>query len=338
MERLAALFPNGFTIVMASGIISIDALKLGHAWVGGALFAVAIAAWLLACAAGVVRGRRDGRALGDALTHHESGPGSLSLVAATAILGSLFAAFHVAAWLVTPLFGLSVLLWWITQYGFLAGVTERRTKPPLEAGLSGQWLLVVVATEALASLGADIATSPALAFVCYAWVLLGGVYYLLLGALVLYRFTFVAMPPEDLAGPWWINEGAAAITVLAGGKLMTSGLSIGAFPLRDLLAPIIVIFWSDATFWIPLLLLLFAWKHLTRRRAFRYSMQQWSVVFPLGMYCAGTLELERTYGLGFLHPLARAVFWIALLGWCGAFVGAVRVVFNRDGTPRPAPG
>ncbi len=105
MERLAALFPNGFTIVMASGSISIDALRLGHAWVGGALFTVAIAAWLLACTAGVARGRRDGRALGNALTHHESGPGFLTLVAATAILGSLFAAFHVAAWLVTPLFG-----------------------------------------------------------------------------------------------------------------------------------------------------------------------------------------------------------------------------------------
>ena len=101
------------------------------------------------------------------------------------------------------------------------------------------------------------------------------------------------MPPEDVTGSWWINAGAAAVTtVLAGGKLMGSGLSIGPFPLRDLLSPIVVAFWADATFWIPLLLLLFAWKHLIRRRMFRSVLAQWSVVFPLGMYCAATLELE----------------------------------------------
>ncbi len=84
---------------------------------------------------------------------------------------------------------------------------------------------------------------------------------------------------------------------------MGSGLSIGPFPLRDLLSPVIVAFWADATFWIPLLLLLFAWKHLIRRRMFRSVLAQWSVVFPLGMYCAATLEIEAAYGLGFLHPL-----------------------------------
>ena len=339
LRRFAALFPNAFALVMATGIIAIDALKLGWLRIGWALFAVAIAAWLALCAAGLLRAVLDGRARARALTHHESGPGFLTLVAGTAIVGSGFAAFHAATFLVVPLFALAVLLWWITQYGFLAGVTEGRIKPPLEAGLSGQWLLLVVATQALASLGADIAgASPALAFVCYAWVLLGGIYYLLLGAMVLYRFAFVAMPPEDITGPWWINGGAAAITVLAGGKLMSSGLSIGPFALRDLLSPVVVAFWADATFWIPLLIVLFAWKHLTRRRPFRYSLAQWSVVFPLGMYCAATLELERAYGLGFLHPLARAAFWVALLAWCAAFAGALRAVTNRDGTPRPAPG
>ncbi|MEO8716212.1 MAG: tellurite resistance/C4-dicarboxylate transporter family protein [Acetobacteraceae bacterium] len=339
MQRFAALFPNAFTIVMASGIIAIDALRLGHAAIGLALFAIAIAAWLLLFAAGLVRAVLEGRGLGRALTQHESGPGFLALVAGTAILGSLFAAFGVAAWAATPLFALATLLWWITQYGLLAGVTERRAKPPLETGLSGQWLLLVVATQALASLGADIAArAPSLAFICYAWVLLGGVYYLLLSAMVLYRFAFVAMPPEDITGPWWINGGAAAITVLAAGKLMSSGLSVGAFRLHDLLAPLIVAFWADATFWIPLLLLLFAWKHLIRRRPFRYSIAQWSVVFPLGMYCAGTLELETAFGLGLLHPLAHIAFWVAFLAWCAASAGALRAVMRPGGTPRPGPG
>lgn len=338
-DRFARLFPNAFTMTMASGIIAIDAHALGFPRLRWALFAVTIGSWLALLVAGAIRLARDAEGLGTSLRHHETGPGFLTLVAATAIVGSGFATFGVAAWIVLPLFALSALFWCVTEYGFLAGVIEGRVKPPLEAGLSGQWLLLVVATEALAALGTDIASpSHALIFACYAWALLGGIYYVLLSAMVLYRFTFVAMPPEDVSGPWWINAGAAAITVLAAAKLMTIGVTFGGFALRDLLAPVVVVFWADATFWIPLLLLLFAWKHVIRRRAFRYSIAQWSVVFPLGMYCAGTLALEAVFRLEFLHPLARAFFWIALLAWCAAFVGAVRATFSPDGTPTPAQG
>ncbi len=339
LDRFARLFPNAFTLTMASGIIAIDALTLGWAPIGWALFAVAVASWLALLAAGIQLLARDADRLGAALGHHETGPAYLTLVAATAIIGSGFTAFGIAARLVLPLFAVSVLLWCVTQYGFLAGVTERRVKPPLEAGLSGQWLLLVVAAEGLAALGADIpGAPPALIFACYAWALLGALYYVLLSAMVLYRFAFVTMPPEDVSGPWWINAGAAAITVLAAAKLMVTGASIGPFALRDLLGPVVVAFWADATFWIPLLLLLFAWKHAVRRRTFHYSIALWSVVFPLGMYCAGTLALEAVYGLGFLHPLARAFFWIALLAWCAATVGAIRAAFSPDDRPTPARG
>ncbi len=329
LHRFAALFPSAFALVMATGIIAIDAVDLGRARIGWALFAVSIGAWLLLVGAGLVRAALSPATLTRDLLRHETGPAFLTLVAGTAVLGSDFAAFHLANWVVAPLFGLSILLWWITQYGFLAGVTEGRAKPPVESGLSGQWLLLVVATQALAALGADVlkdaGAEPGLAFVCYAWVLLGAIYYVLLGAMVLYRFAFIAMPPEDVTGPWWINEGAAAITVLAGAKLMAvPGLAIGDFALRALLSPVVVAFWAEATFWIPLLVLLFAWKHLIRRRPLRYVTSHWSVVFPLGMYCAATLELETAYGLSFLHPLARGFFWVAFVAWCIAFVGALR--------------
>ena len=335
-RRFPSLFPGGFAAVMATGIISVDALELGWGWIGWALLAVNVAAWLLLWAAGFGRVALGGRTLARDLTRHETGPGFLTLAAGTAVLGSQFVAFGVAEAAVVPLFALAILAWWITLYGFLTGVTKGRIKPSLERGLSGQWLLLVVATQALASLGADLLKegdpSAVLAFVCYSWVLLGGVYYLILSTIVLYRFAFVAMPPEDVTGSWWINAGAAAVTVLAGGKLMGSGLSIGPFPLRDLLSPIVVAFWADATFWIPLLLLLFAWKHLIRRRMFRSVLAQWSVVFPLGMYCAATLELEAAYGLDFLHPLARFVFWVALLTWCVIAASALRA-FVQPGWP-----
>lgn len=338
-RQFSTLFPNTFAMVMATGIIAIDALQIGWPQIGWALFATNMGAWLLLWLAGFVRAVLDPRGLARNLSRHETGPGYLTLVAGTAVLGSDFGAFQLATWVVIPLFALSIALWWIVQYGFLAGVTEGRGKPPLESGLSGQWMLLVVATQAVASLGADVLRAhggpPGLAFVCYAWVLLGCIYYLLLGAIVLFRFTFVPMPPEDLTGPWWINEGSAAITVLAGGRLMAiPGLTIGAFALRDLLSPLVIVFWADATFWIPLLVVLFAWKLLTRLGKLGYAVTLWSVAFPLGMYCAATLELETVYGLGFLHPLARAFFWIAFLVWCATFAAALltgaRTILGRS--------
>ena len=340
-QRFSTLFPNTFAMVMATGIIAIDALHIGRTRIGWALFATNMGAWLMLWLAGFVRAALNPRGLARGLVHHETGPGYLTLVAGTAVLGSDFGAFHLATSAVVPLFALSVALWWIVQYGFLAGVTEGRAKPPLESGFSGQWLLVVVATQAVASLGADVLWEhggpPGLAFVCYAWVLLGCAYYLMLGAIVLLRFAFIPMPPEDLTGPWWINEGSAAVTVLAAGKLMAvPGLAVGGFALRGLLSPLVVVFWADATFWIPLLVVLFAWKHLVRLGTLGYAVTLWSVVFPLGMYCAATLELETAYGLGFLHPVARAFFWVAFLVWCATFAGALvrggRVVLGRAST------
>jgi tellurite resistance protein TehA-like permease len=186
----------------------------------------------------------------------------------------------------------------------------------------------------VASLGAEVLkqTGPAatgLTFICFAWVLLGGIYYVLLGSVVLYRFAFVSMPPEDVTGPWWINAGSAAITTLAAARLMmVSGLRIGGFALRDLLAPVVVAFWADATFWIPLLVLLSLWKHLMRDRGLRYSVSLWSVVFPLGMYCAATLALAQAFQLPFLHVLARVFFWIAFLAWCATLTAALPTVWR----------
>lgn len=334
---LRRLFPSHFVLVMATGIVSVDAALLGHRRIGLALFAVNVAAWLLLWGAGLARLAIEPRALLHSLARHRTGPAFLALVAGTAILGTQLPPLQLGQWAAAPLFALAAALWWGTIYGFFAGVSEGRLKPGLEHGFSGEWLLMVVATESLASLGADLlrhqaVPHPGFAFICYVLVLSGGVLYLFLGSLTIYRFAFVAMTPRDISGPWWISEGAAAITVLAGAKLMAvPGLMIGTFSLRALLAPIVVVFWADATFWIPLLVVLFAWKFLIRRQGLRYAHSLWAIVFPLGMFSADTLHLDNTYGLGFLHPVGRVFFWIAFVCWvatmAGALVAARRALF-----------
>ncbi len=249
-------------------------------------------------------------------------------------MGSDAAEFGMSARFSLALFSVAVLSWLFITYCFLATVTEGRNKPPLEKGLSGSWLLVVVATAALAVLGSDLLRylnrPQALAFFCYFWLVLAWFYYTVLASLILYRFAFVPMSATEIAGPWWINEGAAAITVLAATKLMEQpGLSMGPYQLRALIAPVAAIFWADATFWIPLLVLLFAWKHLVRMLPFRYSPELWSVVFPLGTYSVATLHFATVYGLSFLAPVARVVFWLAMLLWALSAIGMIAQASGR---------
>ena len=141
---------------MATGIISIDARELGWGWIGRVLLAVNIAAWVLLWAAGVGRAVLGGRALVVTCASRDGAgvPGGRGRNRRLAAAARRVPPRPIGA--PAPLFALAILAWWVTLYGFLTGVTKGRIKPSLERGLSGQWLLLVVATQALAALGADL--------------------------------------------------------------------------------------------------------------------------------------------------------------------------------------
>ncbi len=50
----------------------------------------------------------------------------------------------------------------------------------------------------------------------------GGMLYIWIISLIFYRYTFFTMSPSDLAPPYWINMGAAAISTLAGTMLVAA--------------------------------------------------------------------------------------------------------------------
>lgn len=328
-DRFASLVPGGFAMVMATGIVSIAARLLDHDAVGWALMVINAVLYPLLWVALLVRvARAPGRVAAE-LGSHERGPGFLTMVAASAVLGSQLDGFSLAPGMAVWLFGTAVVLWAVLLYAFLAAVTLREAKPEVHAGLSGSWLLMVVATESLAVLGVRVAVGSAapgpLIFACLAAFLLGGVLYALLMALILYRFVFMPMPTGALSGPWWINMGAVAIATLAGAGLMAlPTFDAHVAVLRHVAGPLTAVFWATATFWIPLLVVLFGWKHAVRREPIRYEMGQWSIVFPLGMYTAATTMFARDAGLAFLEPIAWWFFWVALLAWVLTAFGAVR--------------
>jgi len=106
-DRLAGLVPGGFAMVMATGIVSIAARLLSHAAVGWALLAINAVLYPLLCVALLVRlARGPGRLVAE-IASHERGPGFLTMVAASAVLGGQLAGFSLAPALVVGLFGVA---------------------------------------------------------------------------------------------------------------------------------------------------------------------------------------------------------------------------------------
>jgi len=116
--------------------------------------------------------------------------------------------------------------------------------------------------------------------------------------------------------------GAAAISTNAGSMLVLtdSGLPF-LLSIRPFIGGVSLSMWAWATWWIPLLVLLGAWKHAVCRVPLTYTPMFWSLVFPLGMYGLASLRLSLAADFPPLRAISQAMVWIALLAWTVTAVG-----------------
>jgi tellurite resistance protein TehA-like permease len=322
---LRDFFPGYFALVMGTGIIAVAARLLHYRALGWALFAIALVSYGVLWVILVARVIRFPRAVIADFASHERGPAFLTIVAANGVLGSQLDSFDILTNILPVLFWFSLSLWCVLVYAFLSIVTIGITKPDLEHGLNGAWLLLVVATESLSVLSCLLAqhtgAPAALVFVSLAFYLLGSMLYLVLSALIFFRWVFRPMYPAEMGASWWINMGAVAIATLAGAQLLAlPDKSAELVPLLGFVAPFTVLLWSTSTFWIPLLVILFTWKEM-QRGPHGYDPGLWSAVFPLGMYVVATHEYADVARLPFLDPIPQWLFWVALLAWTLTFIG-----------------
>ncbi len=329
VRLVADLPPGSFAFVMATGIVSIAAALLGFGRISSLLLAVNSAGFLVLWILTILRLIYLPSALIADLRDHRRGPGFLTVVAGTNVLGDQISLLTSHQDIAAALWFVGGVLWIGLVYCFFGAVTTRTTKPSLTAGLDGTWLLIVVAPESSAILGAQIAggfASPD--FVMFTSLLLyvlGGGLYLVVITLILYRWLFEPMAPEQLTPAYWINMGAAAITALAGARLSAAVVFTPVLAgFRGYIIGETLFFWSFASWWIPLLAGLMVWRHLPGRVRLVYQFDYWSLVFPLGMYAAATLSFARAVGVEFLAVVPRFFFWAAVAAWCLTFFGMVR--------------
>ncbi len=136
--------------------------------------------------------------------------------------------------------------------------------------------------------------------------------------------------------------GAMAISTLAGVRLVEEAHRM---PMLGEVAPFVkgmtLLFWATATWWIPILLALGAWRHLRRRFPLSYEHGYWAAVFPLGMYTVCTQNLIRVFQLPFLGPIPTFFVWVALAAWGLTFAGLLHHLVklpNENKLPaHPAP-
>jgi tellurite resistance protein TehA-like permease len=307
---------------MATGIVAI-ACKL-H---GLHEFAIALS-WMNLAAYPVLWGLLIARAVAfpqrvlSDLASHQRSPGFFTVVAASGVLGAQAVLLHDNLLAGQVLWWICVLLWMVCTYTVFALLTVQAEKPDLAAGINGGWLVAVVATQAVAVLGCTLrgdlwGDRESCLFLLMCFWLGGGMLYLWIIGLIFYRYMFFRFSPTDLMPPYWINMGAMAISALAGTLLYaTAEISVVLAPLRPFILGLTVMSWATATWWIPMLVVLGAWRHVARR-----DPLYWGLVFPLGMYSVCTFRLSEVVNVSPLAAIARAFVVVGSIAWTLTFLG-----------------
>lgn len=319
---------------MATGIVAVAVDELALGLLAKVVFALAALSYVALWVLFVLRFWRFSDEMRDDALHYERAPGFFAIVAATGVVGTAEASiFGIPAAL--SLWIAAIVLWIAITYTILPGLMIARNKPGFGTSFSGGWLLIVVATESIAVLGAPITSAASAmsaaveAFVSLCFWLVGGMLYLWLIALIFYRCVFLPMSASELTPAYWINMGAMSIATLAGASLLHQSQSIAQLrAIAPFLAGVTIAFWATATWWLPMLLALGFWRHVKMRYPLRYTQANWSAVFPLGMYSVATRNLADALPVPFLVPIADAFAWIAFFAWVATVAALGRRAFQ----------
>ena len=320
------LFPAYFALVMATGIISIACHLVTMDFLAFPLFYLNQFFYLVLWLMTLARIARPPKPPLHHLPNPHLGGGFLTLVAGTNVLGSQFVTLTANTNIALILWILGLVLWLFLIYALFTVLTVKQEKPPIDVGINGAWMLFVVSTQSIVVLGMLIVLRFAsyeemFTFAMLGFYLLGCMLYIVLISLILYRFLFFKIGADEMAPPYWINMGAVAITTLAGDNLLLKGTAPFLADLTPFIKGFTLFFWAAGTWWIPLLFLLGAWRHIYKRYPLTYHPVYWGLVFPMGMYTVATFRLAEVMKLDFLLLIPQYFIYLALIAWAANIFG-----------------
>lgn len=324
-EAVRGLAPGYFALVMATGIISVG-LRLEGVLLPSTLLLYACgAAFVVLSVLTLARLVAHRPQIRDDFMDPRRGFGFFTLVAGANVLGARLAMEKHTGW-TTALLVLALILWVVLGYVVPWTAVLGRSDRPVLTSANGTWFVWVVASQSVAVSAATLqphaATwqrGPLAILAVFSWSV-GVFLYAATGVFVALRLMLYELKPKDLTPSYWVAMGAAAITVLAGARIVEMASAPMVNATRGLVAGTSVVFWSFATWLIPPLVAAGWWRHRTHRVPLTYDATLWSMVFPLGMYAVAGIYLGKADHLPVVGTIGFVELWVALAVWVAVAV------------------
>ncbi|MBT8163603.1 MULTISPECIES: tellurite resistance/C4-dicarboxylate transporter family protein [Arthrobacter] len=325
-EGIRTLTPGYFALTMASGIISTGLQFEGVPGVSAALLAVCALSYVVLVVLNFVRLVRYPEEMRRDFTDARRAFGFFTFIAGTDVLG---VRLGTAGWpgATALLLGVAVVAWLVLGYLVPWTAVLGRDERPLLKDANGSWFVWCVATQSVALGAASVEPlagpdpRAALALVAVAAWSVGLILYAAVGIFVSLRLMAYRILPEDLRPQYFVAMGAMAISVLAGARIAGLPDAPMVDATRGLVAGSSVVFWSFASWLLPVLLAAGWWRHVIHRAPLAYEAGLWIVIFPLGMYAVAGIYLGQVDRLPLVALIGRIGLWVALPAFLATFAG-----------------
>lgn len=323
IPRIIAHFPyNYFALVMATGIVSIGCETAGFHSIARALLYLNTLHYALCLILAIAKLITYPTVVWEDLIHSDKGPGYLTMVAGTSVLGVQYNALTTLHSMPNVLMFISISLYMVVIFSLIAGIAMSKDKCSPAQGLDGLWLLCTVSGCSIVVLGMSLrGTAPQLQMLMLTalWSASIMLYFIII-PLIFFKWLFSSVNRKDFSPSWWINMGALAIASLAGVKVLENDHHDLFLAVTPSIITITFFLWAAAAWWLILLLTILVWRTVTRSLNLTYSPGNWSIVFPSGMFAVTTMNVMQYLKVDLPTEWVRVAMVGVLLLWLGFYL------------------